>query len=87
MLRETYWLSRWRAAVEAWMPLKCWFKDLIKTPEISKEPSGNDFSLENVQSGQCPILAGRNLPYIFLHDLIGVAEYLAELAGWVSCKV
>ena len=66
MLREPYWLSRWRAAVEAWMPLKRWFKDLIKTPEISKEPSGKDFSLENVQSGQCPILAARNLPSCFL---------------------
>lgn len=48
---------------------KHWFKDLIKTPEISsKELSGNDSSLENAPSGQCPIQAGRMLPYVFLHD-------------------
>lgn len=40
---------------------------LIKAPETSpKEPGGNDCSLENVQSGQCPILAGATLPYAFL---------------------
>lgn len=43
--------------------LKHWFRDLIKTPEISsKEPTGNDLSLENVQRGQCPNLAAGTLP-------------------------
>lgn len=28
----------------------------------SKEPGGNEVSLGNVRSGQCPILAGGNLP-------------------------
>ena len=52
---------------EAWMLLHCWFKDLMKTLEMSsKEPHGDDSSLENVQSGQCPILAEGTLPYAFL---------------------
>lgn len=48
--------------MQDWLLPKHWFKGLIKTLEISsKEPSGNDFSLENIQMWAVPYPGGRKI--------------------------
>ena len=54
-LRGMYPQSHQTAQMENWLLPRHWFRGLIKTLEISsKEPEGNDFSLEDTQMWAVP---------------------------------